>query len=157
VSRPTLTVIAGANGAGKSSLTAGNPGTFAAFPLETTLSGNNYLKMMNYARGLENGFDVFLIYIGTESVEINLTRIAKRVQVGGHDVPEADVRRRYVRSFRNLPMAFRIADSTLLFDNSEDVGFRPVGICHNAEQRWFDPLPVWAAELSVAASKRANR
>jgi predicted ABC-type ATPase len=91
-------VIAGANGAGKSSLTAGNPGTFAAFPLldpdafahplrpnktglspiesgkevlrlareclarrvsfavETTLSGNNYLKMMNYARGLENGF-----------------------------------------------------------------------------------------------------
>lgn len=86
-----------------------------------------------------------------------LTRIAKRVQVGGHDVPEADVRPRYVRSFRNLPMAFRIADSTRLFDNSEDVGFRPVGICHNAEQRWFDPLPVWAAELSVAASKRANR
>jgi predicted ABC-type ATPase len=167
VSPPTLTVIAGANGAGKSSLTAGNPGTFAAFPLldpdafahplrpietvlspiaagkevlrlakknlarresfavETTLSGNNYLQMMTYARGLENGFDVFLIYIGTESVEINLARIAKRVQSGGHNVPEADVRRRYIRSFRILPIAFRIADSILLFDNSDEVGFRP--------------------------------
>jgi ABC-type cobalamin/Fe3+-siderophores transport system ATPase subunit len=33
VSRPTLTIIAGANGAGKSTLTAGSPGTFAAIPL----------------------------------------------------------------------------------------------------------------------------
>lgn len=80
---------------------------------------------MTYARGLENGFDVFLIYIGTESVEINLARIAKRVQSGGHNVPEADVRRRYIRSFRILPIAFRIADSILLFDNSDEVGFRP--------------------------------
>jgi predicted ABC-type ATPase len=96
-----------------------------SFAVETTLSGNNYLQMMTYARGLENGFDVFLIYIGTESVEINLARIAKRVQSGGHNVPEADVRRRYIRSFRILPIAFRIADSILLFDNSDEVGFRP--------------------------------
>jgi len=33
VSRPTLTIIAGANGAGKSALTAGSSGTFSAIPL----------------------------------------------------------------------------------------------------------------------------
>ena len=33
MSRPILTIIAGANGAGKSTLTAGSPGTFAAIPL----------------------------------------------------------------------------------------------------------------------------
>jgi predicted ABC-type ATPase len=33
VSRPTLTIIAGANRAGKTTLTAGSPGTFAAIPL----------------------------------------------------------------------------------------------------------------------------
>jgi hypothetical protein len=33
VSRPTLTIIAGANGAGKSTLTAGSPGTLGAIPL----------------------------------------------------------------------------------------------------------------------------
>ncbi len=156
MSRPTLTIIAGANGAGKSTPTAGSPGTFAAIPLldpdafantlpssglglsiiaagkevlrltkehlerresfavETTLSGKNYLRMMEYARGIDRGFEVVLIYIGTESVEINLARIAKRVLGGGHNVPEMDVRRRYLRSLQNLPAA-AIADRVLLF------------------------------------------
>jgi hypothetical protein len=32
---------------------------------------------MQYARGIDRGFEVVLIYIGTESVEINLARIAR--------------------------------------------------------------------------------
>ena len=53
----------------------------------------------------KRGFEIVLIYIGTEDVEINLTRIRNRVLAGGHDVPEEDVRRRYKRSFANLPTA----------------------------------------------------
>ena len=53
--------------------------------------------MMLAARN--RGFEIVLIYIGTEDVEINLTRIRNRVLAGGHDVPEEDVRRRYKRSF----------------------------------------------------------
>ncbi len=117
----TLTIIAGAKGAGKTTLTAGSPGTFAAIPLldpdafantlrssgagistnaagkevlrlakehlerresfavETTLSGKNYLQMMQYSRGIDRGFEVVLIYIGTENAEINLARIANRL------------------------------------------------------------------------------
>lgn len=30
------------------------------------------------------GFEVVLVYIGTETVEINLARIANRVLAGGH-------------------------------------------------------------------------
>jgi predicted ABC-type ATPase len=44
--------------------------------------------MMICARTL--GFEIVLVYIGTEKVEINLARIAQRVLSGGHDVPEAD-------------------------------------------------------------------
>ena len=69
-----------------------------SFAVETTLSGKNYLQMMQYARGIDRGFEVILIYIGTEGVEMNLARIARRVRAGGHDVPEIDVRRRYLRS-----------------------------------------------------------
>ena len=36
------------------------------------------------------GFEVRLVYIGTENVEINLARIRNRVLAGGHDVPEKD-------------------------------------------------------------------
>jgi predicted ABC-type ATPase len=198
VSRPTLTIIAGANGAGKSTLTAGNPGTFAAIPLldpdafantlrssgtgistiaagkevlrlakqhlkrresfavETTLSGKNYLQMMQYARGIDPSFEVILIYIGTESVEINLARIARRVLAGGHNVPEMDVRRRYLRSLQNLPAAAGNADRVLLFDNSDDLGYQPVGLLGRSLHQWFNPLPVWAAELQTRFSQPTN-
>jgi predicted ABC-type ATPase len=49
-----------------------------SFAVETTLSGKNYLQMMQYARSFDRGFEVVLIYIGTRSVEINLARIVKR-------------------------------------------------------------------------------
>ena len=44
------------------------------FAVETTLSGKNYLRVMLEARAL--GFEVVLVYIGTETVETNLDRIA---------------------------------------------------------------------------------
>lgn len=187
---PVFTLIAGANGAGKSTFTSGNPETFSPFPLldpdsvtrplspsatspiaagrevlrlarrcleqsesftvETTLSGRNYLEMMIHARAL--GFEIVLIYIGTENVEINLQRIRQRVSAGGHDVPEADVRRRYRRSFDNLPLAAQRAASTLLFDNSTNDGYHLAGILSPSAVQWFEPLPNWAAALRVALS-----
>src|SRR5207253_11275685 len=84
-----------------------------SFAVETTLAGKNYLQMMLDARN--RGFEILLVYIGTENVEINLTRLRNRVLAGGHDVPEEDVRRRYTRSFENLPIAIRSPDQTILF------------------------------------------
>lgn len=123
-----------------------------SFTVETTLSGKNYLDMMLRARTL--GFEIVLVYIGTEDVEINLLRIEKRVLAGGHDVPEADVRRRYLRSLENLPVAVRRADHTLLFDNSTDDGYQLVGLLSPPTVRWFEPLPNWAATMKVALSAR---
>ena len=41
-----------------------------SFTVETTLSGNTYLRMMDRAKKL--GYVVVLIYIGTAKVEINM-------------------------------------------------------------------------------------
>jgi predicted ABC-type ATPase len=68
-----------------------------SFAVETTLAGKHYLRLMLSAR--KRNFEIVLVYIGTENVEINVTRIRNRVLAGGHDVPEQDVRRRYMRSF----------------------------------------------------------
>lgn len=124
-----------------------------SFSVETTLSGKNYLKMMVDARS--RGFEVVLIYIGTDHVEINLARIANRVLGGGHNVPAADVRRRYDRSFENLPAAAARADHVLLFDNSTEQGYQLVGIISPPVVKWFDLLPLWAAQLkkSLPASR----
>ena len=67
-----------------------------SFVVETTLSGNTYLRMMRQAKALD--YTIVLVFVGTQSVEINLQRVRERVASGGHDVPEADQRRRYPRS-----------------------------------------------------------
>jgi predicted ABC-type ATPase len=97
------------------------------------------------------GFEIVLIYIGTERVEINLGRIRDRVLAGGHDVPEEDVRRRFQRSFANLPEAISQADHTILFDNSFDnsseKGYRLIAVLGPPENYWFEPVPEWATAI----------
>ena len=184
---PRLTIIAGANGCGKSTLTSRSsfidrtplldpdaiskalqpsiPGASAvaaarqvlisagkhvergeSFAVETTLAGRHYLRMMVDAR--IRGFEVVLVYIGTENAEINLARIRNRVLAGGHDVPESDVRRRYQRSFTNLPTAIKRADHTILFDNSTEEGYRIVAILGPSGNKWFKPIPDWAIPVA---------
>jgi predicted ABC-type ATPase len=116
-----------------------------SFAVETTLAGKNYLRMMLDAR--REGFEIVLVYIGTEKVEINLARIRNRVLAGGHDVPEKDVRRRYERSFKNLPIAMRRADHTILFDNSTEEGYRLIAILSPTESQWLTAPPNWALVL----------
>jgi len=94
------------------------------------------------------GFEIVLVYIGTDNVEINLVRIRNRVLAGGHDVPEADVRRRYQRSLANLSIAVKRADHTILFDNSTEEGYRLVAILSPIGSRWLPPRPAWASAVS---------
>lgn len=93
------------------------------------------------------GFEIVLVYIGTENVEINLARIKNRVLAGGHDVPEKDVRRRYKRSFENLPIAIQRADHTILFDNSTDDGYRLIAILSSTGNQWLKAPPGWASAV----------
>ena len=113
-----------------------------SFAVETTLAGKHYLQMMVDAR--IRGFEVVLVYIGTENVEINLARIRNRVLAGGHDVPERDVRRRYQRSFQSLLIATERADHTILFDNSTEEGYRLIAVLGPSGSQWFEPAPEWA-------------
>ena len=52
-----------------------------SFAVETTLAGKSHLFMMLEARRV--GFEIVLVYIGTENVKINLARIRNRVVAGG--------------------------------------------------------------------------
>ncbi len=116
-----------------------------SFALETTLSGHGYLQMMLDAR--RRGFEIVLVYIGTENVEINLSRIRDRVLAGGHNVPEPGVRRRYERSFENLPTAIQRADHAILFDNSTEEGYQLVALLDSSGEQWFKPIPGWASPV----------
>ena len=66
-----------------------------------------------------NGYRIHLFFLMVSSIEVALSRIKERVVKGCHDVPEAVVRRRFDRSFRNFLCEYRnAAHSWYLLDNT---------------------------------------
>ena len=89
-----------------------------SFAVETTLSGLAHVRTLRLARTL--GYATTLVYIFVDSPEVCIARIAARVRCGGHFIPAADVRRRYVRSKRNfLEIYAPLADQWSLFYNGD--------------------------------------
>jgi predicted ABC-type ATPase len=116
-----------------------------SFAVETTLSGKTYRHVAKQAREL--GYFVVLIYVGTESLEINLQRVRSRVEKGGHHVPEADQRRRYPRSLFNMKRMLDEVDFSILFDNSTANGHTLIGGGSRGAMWWIHPLPEWARDV----------
>lgn len=87
------------------------------FAWESTLSGLTYA---NRIRGLKQlGYHVEIIYLRLVSTQLALRRIAGRVRQGGHNVPKADVLRRFRRSWSNFQTIYRpLADAWTVYDNS---------------------------------------
>lgn len=90
--------------------------TKTSFIYETTLSSQQPVNLMRDAKAA--GFSVALYYVALDSVETNVERVKQRVEAGGHDIPEADIRRRYAGSLDKLASALTYADEALLMDNS---------------------------------------
>ena len=89
------------------------------FALETTLSGKTYVRLFGRARRL--GYALKLFYLWLPSPKVAVARVRERMRKGGHDVPVADVRRRFHRSLANLARFYLpLADTWALFDNSGD-------------------------------------
>jgi predicted ABC-type ATPase len=85
---------------------------------ETVFSAPDKLEFLRRAK--ERGYFVRLFFIGTTDPEINVRRVAQRVQKGGHDVPKEKIISRYYGAMENLYSALGSVDRAYLFDNSID-------------------------------------
>ena len=89
------------------------------FAFECTLSGLTYLGRLK--RWKVAGYRIEIIYLRLASPQLALHRIAARVKQGGHDVPRADVLRRFDRGWKNFVTAYRLqANAWTVYDNSGD-------------------------------------
>ena len=87
------------------------------FAFETTLSGRTYLRRID--RWKTAGYRIEIVFLWLPSVQLALQRIAARVRQGGHDVPRADVLRRFDRSWKNFQIVYQpLADAWAVYDNS---------------------------------------
>jgi predicted ABC-type ATPase len=90
----------------------------ADFAFESTLSGLVYLRRLK--RWKTAGYRIEITYLRLPSPLLALRRIAARVQQGGHNVPRADVLRRFERGWINFSRHYRpLADRWEVYDNSQ--------------------------------------
>jgi predicted ABC-type ATPase len=90
------------------------------FGFETTLSGKSYLRLLNEVKE-KKGYNIHLFFLWISSVKLALERIELRVQQGGHNIPEATVRRRFQKGISNFFHIYGpVVDKWIIFDNSGD-------------------------------------
>ena len=88
-----------------------------SFAFETTLSGRGYLRHIREWQS--SGYRVKLIFLQLDSVEEAIARVAQRVRQGGHDIPEATIRRRFVAGQENFERLYAPqVDAWALYNNS---------------------------------------
>jgi len=103
------------------------------FGFETTLSGRSNLALIRRLK--KQGYKVHFFFVMIPTVDLALTRVRGRVLRGGHDIPEATIRRRFGRSIQNFLTRYRqLADSWTLFDNSGDLPVKVASRKHGQER-----------------------
>jgi predicted ABC-type ATPase len=132
------------------------------FAFETTLGGSTMPRLL--AAAASEGIEVRVWYVGLGSPEAHIERVRQRVQSGGHDIPETDIRRRWRHSRLNLVQLLPLVTELRVYDNSADAdpaagqGPRPVLVLHLDHGQIVGPpdlssTPQWAKPIVAAALK----
>jgi predicted ABC-type ATPase len=87
------------------------------FAFETTLSGLIYLKKIVSWRAC--GYQVKLWFLSLPNEQIAVSRVARRVLQGGHNIPDDVIRRRFKAGLENFHQHYKQAvDSWAFYDSS---------------------------------------
>lgn len=87
------------------------------FAFETTLATRGFVQLIKAAK--KKKYTARLVYFCLPNPEAAVERVAKRVRMGGHDVPEAVIRRRFTKSRQNFfKLYMPILDQWAVYENS---------------------------------------
>ncbi len=139
------------------------------YNFETTLGGKSFARLLKDAA--TKGFEVRIWYVGLASPEQHLARVKSRVVHGGHDIPEADIRRRFDQSRLQLIDLLPHLTELRLYDNSHEAdpkqgqAPRPVLVLHWHREGTRskatlgvapEQVPEWCKAVVMAALKLAR-
>jgi predicted ABC-type ATPase len=87
-----------------------------------------------------NGFRVSLFFISLPRPDLAVARVEQRVFSGGHDIPEATIRRRFHVGLHNLfEVYIPLVDAWRVYENGSEYG--PQLIAHGL--RWIQDREAW--------------
>ena len=137
----------------------------SSYALETTLGGNTIPDLLLEAANA--GLAVNVWFVGLESIELHVARVQQRVAGGGHDIPRADIERRYRRGLLNLIRLLPKLAQLRVYDNSAEADpDDPTQGGPRLLMRWVDGrivgladparVPAWAKPVVAAAMRLAR-
>ncbi len=115
--------------------------------LERTLAGHGTMNRIIKAK--QQGYYTIAYYIGLNSVELNLERIAMRVARGGHNISDDLVHKRYNESMNNLVKIVGFLDKLQVVDNSDTFFRLQFELTNNIYKLHSNRIETWASELSL--------
>ncbi len=115
-----------------------------SFTQETTLAGYRTGRTLKQAR--KQGYFITMYYIGLNSKEESILRIANRVRKGGHNIPREDVVRRFENRMDALGKVIPLCDKIVFYDNEN--GFVKVAEINNNKFTFTNGVcPQWLLEI----------
>lgn len=183
----TYVIVAGVNGAGKSTFTARfssalpeiviDPDRLAAecgsiitggrkaleeiehcigsgvsFCQETTLSGRLTERTLRKVKS--HGYRICMVYIGLDTAEDHIARVADRVRKGGHYIPDEVIRRRFSERYAALERVLPLCDYAEFYDNMNDFELAAV-YSYKTIRRTAEKYPEWLSEWSFPGVEEA--
>lgn len=115
--------------------------------MESTFSHPSKLELLEEVR--QAGYRLIVYHLSVTNADFAVERVADREYMGGHPVPEANIRGRYDRNGPLIRQAALIADQAFVFDNSVD-GAPPrllIVFEHGRVVKRAAALPTWASEI----------
>lgn len=87
------------------------------FAFETTLATRSYAGWLR--RLCTEGYDFNLVFLWLRTPEAAILRVQDRVRMGGHNIPEETVRRRYYKGVNNFFMLYQeLATNWVVYDHT---------------------------------------
>jgi predicted ABC-type ATPase len=132
------------------------------FAFETTLGGRTITALLH--RALSEKIEVRIWYVGLANPELHIARVRSRVAAGGHDIPEATIRKRFNQSRLNLVdllprlTELRVYDNSVEGDPRSGVAPQPTLLLHLHRGKIVNSCdlaatPGWAKPILAAAVK----
>lgn len=118
-----------------------------SFCYETVFSHPSKIDFVAEAKTL--GYEIVLVFIHLDSVELNQARVSQRVTEGGHTVPADKVKSRIPRLLKVIKETLPLCDHIRVLNNSRaDNPFQQVATIRDGQiTQQQNPLPDWARQL----------
>lgn len=123
-----------------------------SFSFETVMSHAG--KVSELENLIQSGYKLYFYFVCTDDPEVNVARVANRVEKGGHAVSRDKIIERYTRTlsllYKVLPLCYR----AYLFDNSGKKQVMIAEIYNGAMELKTDNVPQWFINYILPYYKR---